>query len=266
MPRNKHYDLLNLIGYGLARFDTPYNTPFVRALGFKTNNALYDHLVSLQIAPSPGSIKNYRDILDPFFPDNGRAGWWQSGNTYQHRKVIVERTYDDLDPQRLAALVMRQIPNFGRQIDASYDVPVWDSKFRKLRHPSYGAENYFMTNFEIVSQFKGGNLEDARGLGDGYDFQIKSPGDKYFLAEVKGMRMQRGQIRLTESEYKKAKEFKSDYGLIVVRNLEENPQMTPIFDPIKNLGLIPKEVQSSQMEYHTEILGKKALEQAAARR
>jgi hypothetical protein len=84
MSDNKHknYELLNLIGYGLAKFDMG----FVKKLGFKTKTAFYEYIVTLNIAETEGVVKNRQDLFDPFF-DDGRKGWWQKGDAYIHRKV-----------------------------------------------------------------------------------------------------------------------------------------------------------------------------------
>jgi len=57
-----------------------------------------------------------------------------------------------------------------------------------------------MNNFEEISQFKSGVLEDARLYGDGYDFQV-SVNNSLYLAEIKGIREKKGKFRLTENEY-----------------------------------------------------------------
>lgn len=62
MNDNKHenYELLNLIGYGLAKF----NMDFVKKFGFKTKTALYQHIVELKIAETTGTVKNRQDLFD----------------------------------------------------------------------------------------------------------------------------------------------------------------------------------------------------------
>jgi hypothetical protein len=83
---NKHenYEILNLIGYGLAKFDLD----FVREFGFKTKQEFFLYIVSIGIAETLGTVKNRQDLFDPFF-DNPRKGWWQKGDTYIHRKNLI---------------------------------------------------------------------------------------------------------------------------------------------------------------------------------
>ena len=71
---------MNLIGYGLAKFDMD----FVKEFGFKTRSAFYQYCVDLGLAKTIKSVTNRQDSFDPYF-DNGRKGWYQ-------RKVKVQAT------------------------------------------------------------------------------------------------------------------------------------------------------------------------------
>ena len=146
---NKHenYEILNLIGYGLSKF----NNQFINEFGFTTKSAFYTFCVNQKIAETVGTIKNRMDLFDPFFPNN-RKGWWQKGDTYIHRK---------------------------------------------LQETGLEAELYFINNYKNINLFNSATIEDARLFGDGYDFQVKTEHD-YFLAEIKGIREEKGKFRLTE--------------------------------------------------------------------
>mgnify|MGYP000025176987 CR=1 FL=1 len=80
-----NYELLNLIGYGLAKFELA----FIHEFGYKSKTAFYTYLVELGIAETVGVVKNRQDLFDPFF-DNGRKGWWQKGDAYLHRKESID--------------------------------------------------------------------------------------------------------------------------------------------------------------------------------
>jgi hypothetical protein len=73
--KHENYELLNMIGYGLAKF----NDKFVKQFGFKTKTAFYQYLIKLGVGDTIGTIKNRQDLLDPFF-ESGRRGWWQRKN------------------------------------------------------------------------------------------------------------------------------------------------------------------------------------------
>ena len=69
-----NYELLNLIGYGLAKFEFA----FIHEFGYKSKTAFYTYLVEIGIAETVGVVKNRQDLFDPFF-ENKRKGWWQKG-------------------------------------------------------------------------------------------------------------------------------------------------------------------------------------------
>lgn len=110
-----------------------------------------------------------------------------------------------------------------------------------------------MQNFRSIPIFQNGIIEDARLWGDGYDFQIQLKKD-FVLAEIKGVRNISGAIRFTENEYIKAKEYMSHYFLVVVSNLAKAPKINVIFNPIENICLSRKEVNATQISYHSGVL------------
>ncbi len=72
MSKHPHYELLNLIGYGLAKFDKL----FIKEFQCSSKSEFYRYIVSLGIAETTGVVKNRMDLFDPYF-DNNRKGWWQ---------------------------------------------------------------------------------------------------------------------------------------------------------------------------------------------
>ncbi|GAA7899027.1 hypothetical protein HpCOL25_05610 [Helicobacter pylori] len=72
MAKHKNYEILNLIGYALAKFDND----FIKEFGFSTKNAFFEYCVQIGLANTTGVIKNRMDLFDYFFP-NKRKGWWQ---------------------------------------------------------------------------------------------------------------------------------------------------------------------------------------------
>jgi hypothetical protein len=129
--------------------------------------------------------------------------------------------------------------------------PIVKSKFKQLQETGNEAEFYFMSNYKTISIFENGLLQDARLWGDGYDFQIQL-GQKFVLAEIKGVRNKNGAIRITQNEFNKAEEYKNDYFIIVVSNLSKTPQLNVIENPLENLNFNRKEMNSIQINYHTE--------------
>lgn len=247
--RHENYELLNLMGYGLAKF----GMEFIKEFRFKTKTAFYQYVVELKIAETTGTVKNRQDLFDPFF-DNGRKGWWQKGNAYIHRKIFIDSLFGSLDVVQFAEIVKMYIESQLGVVEKSKIIsPVIKSKFKQLQLTGQEAELYFLNNYQTIQSFANGILDDARLYGDGYDFQVKVS-EKYFLAEVKGVKALTGSVRLTENEFSKAREYKDEYGLVVISNLAELPKMTVIFNPITNLRLTKKVVSQSQTTYHSEYL------------
>ncbi len=250
MSENKHenYYTLNLIGYGLAKFDMT----FVRELGFSTKQAFYTYMVDIGVAETKGVVKNRQDLFDPFF-DNKRKGWWQKGEAYIHRKIFIDSLFGDLDAATYASVVSLHLKS---EFDAEKEIvvkPILKSKFKQLQHTGQEAELYFMHNFMTIDYFQNGILEDARLYGDGYDFQIQVD-SHFFLAEVKGVKNEAGSIRLTENEFKKAREYKDDFALSIVNCLYDQPKINIVFNPLATIELEKKSTSCTQISYHSKTI------------
>jgi hypothetical protein len=102
-----------------------------------------------------------------------------------------------------------------KKITYEINKPIIKSRFKKLQETGLKAETYFINNYNDIDIFKDGTLQDARLFGDGYDFQIDT-NNNFYLAEVKGIKENKGRFRLTENEYQKAIEYKNDYIVTLV--------------------------------------------------
>ncbi len=246
---NKHhnYEILNLIGYGLSKF----NDEFIKEFGFTTKLSFYEYCVKNNIAETIGTIKNRMDLFDHFFPHNGRKGWWQKGNTYIHRKVLIDNLFGNEDAKSYANIVKLYMKENFEVEDIFINIkPIVKSRFKKLQETGLEAELYFMNNFNQIDKFNSGILEDARLFGDGYDFQI-TVNDSLYLAEIKGIREKKGKFRLTENEYNRALEYKDAYVVILVLNMNDIPTFLTIENPIKNLKFEEKVlISKTSKEYH----------------
>ncbi len=130
------------------------------------------------------------------------------------------------------------------------DKPIIKSRFKKLQETGLKAETYFINNYNDIDIFKNGKLQDARLFGDGYDFQIDVD-SKFYLAEVKGIKENKGKFRLTENEYQKALEHKNDYIVTLVLNLDKIPRFLQVENPIKNLKFKERQINAKMIkEYH----------------
>ncbi len=247
MSKHENYEILNLIGYGLAKFDTQ----FEKLLGFNSKAEFYSYMVTCGVVETGSTVKNRQDLFDPFFP-NPRRGWWQKGDAYAHRKHVIDSLYGGLSAKDFAKVVSQYLKGqFGADISTSLPIqPIQKSRFKQLQKTGLEAEIFFQHNYEQIDSFAGGVLDDARLLGDGYDFQVTFP-SKFLLAEIKGVRTQTGGIRMTEHEYVTAQEYKDSYSLVIVSGLNDVPKMTPIVDPVKELQFEVQHIDSTQTIYRT---------------
>lgn len=245
---NKHenYEILNLLGYGLAKFDNE----FIKQFGFKTKHSFFEYFVKIGIVETGSVVKNRMDLFDPFF-ENSRKGWWQKGDAYIHRKLLIDSLFGNESAVEYSNIVKLFLKDNFKIKDIFVEVkPIVKSRFKKLQETGLEAELYFMNNYNSIDIFKNGIIEDARLYGDGYDFQI-SVNNNSFLAEVKGIRAKKGRFRLTENEYLKAKEYKNDFIVTLVLNLDDLPKFLTIENPLKNLKFEERLIKSKEVrEYH----------------
>lgn len=245
---NKHenYELLNLLGYGLAKFDNE----FIKQFGFNTKSSFFKYFVEIGIVETGSVVKNRMDLFDPFF-ENSRKGWWQKGDAYIHRKLLIDSLFGNENVLEYANIVKLFLKDNFKINDIFVDVkPIVKSRFKKLQETGLEAELYFINNYNSIDIFKNGIIEDARLYGDGYDFQI-NVNENSFLVEVKGIRAKKGKFRLTENEYIKAQEYKNDYIVTLVLNLDDLPTFLTIDNPLENLKFEERIIKSKETrEYH----------------
>lgn len=246
---NKHenYEILNLLGYGLSKFDNS----FIEEFGFTTKTNFFNYFVEIGIAETGSVVKNRMDLFDPFFSTNHRKGWWQHGDTYIHRKHLIDNLFGDENVKGYSDVVKLYLKENYKIKGLYVEVkPIVKSRFKKLQETGLEAELYFINNYTEISNFKNGILEDARLYGDGYDFQI-DVNESSFLAEVKGIKEKRGKFRLTEKEFLMASEYKNDYIIALVLNMNDTPTFLTIENPISNLKFEERIIKSKEIkEYH----------------
>lgn len=244
--KHENYEILNLLGYGLAKFDNA----FIKEFGFKTKTSFFEYFVEYGIADTASVVKNRMDLFDPFFPNN-RKGWWQKGDAYIHRKLLIDNLFGNEGAKGYADIVKLYLKENYKMEDLIVKVkPIIKSRFKKLQETGLEAELYFINNYNSIPIFKNGTLEDARLFGDGYDFQIDI-NENSFLAEIKGIRASKGRFRMTENEYNKALEYENDYLITLVLNMDELPTFLTVENPTKNLTFKKEErISNPIIEYH----------------
>ena len=243
--RHANYEILNLIGYGLAKFDQE----LVAAFGFASKTAWFNDLVSRGVADTYGTIKNRQDLFNPLVR-GGKVGWWQGSERYLHRKTLLDSLFGNLDVAGYAGVLASYLhTHFARPGEAAPPTaPVVRSMFRMLQETGREAELFFMTAYQTVPELSGGLLVDARLFGDGYDFQI-TVAEGHVLADVKGVREASGGVRLTQNEYRKAQEYGGRYCLAVVSRLATIPRLAVFFNPLAVMGFTQQTVRREDVFY-----------------
>ena len=250
-PGKKHpnYWILNLIGYGLAKFEDS----LTQALGFPTKEALYRDLIGRGVASTRGTIKNRQDLFNPMV--RGTGGWWQHQGRYTHRKLHLDSLFGSLTHQGYAEMLLHyldaEFPQPG--IFPRLAPPVIHSMFRQLQETGAQAEVFFLNHYRQIAPFASSTIEDARLFGDGYDFQL-SDGNQYWVAEVKGIKTRQGAVRLTANEFAKAEEFRERFCLVVVSDLDSEPAMVPVFNPIDQIAFTRQVRATEQVQYLSPLL------------
>lgn len=184
----------------------------------------------------PGSIKNYRDELDPYFP-NPRKGWHKRKLRDHCRRVL--ETYREANLTQLGGLIQaivsphHELTVFpeAQQVLARHEANE-NSSFAKRLITGLAAERYFSAHYAEMPEFKGKTLTDTTHWGCGFDFKAATAsGDSYDGIEVKGLCNKSGQIQLTHLEWDMAQALRQRYYLVLVRNFAEVPFHTVIPDP-----------------------------------
>ena len=222
MSKHPHYELLNLIGYGLAKFDDT----FIKEFQCSSKSEFYRYIVSLGVAETTGVVKNRMDLFDPYF-DNNRKGWWQKAEVYRFRKDLIDTMFGNEDVHSFAEIVKMLLASEGKKIGiTTIEKPIVRTKFKRLQETGMEAENYFIHHFDKEEKFQGGQLTDARLYGE-------------------------GRIRLTSKEFEKAKEYQSNFILSLVTNLEDIPKLVLIDNPLNHFEFEKNVIKNEVVEYRS---------------
>ena len=223
-----------ICGLYLAKYDQEG----LQYLGFEKFTEAFNTL-GLALRAKPASIKNYRDELDPYFP-NPRMGWHKRPLRLHCSRVMA--TYESASMNQLGDVIkgfllpdseLESIPEVHRVLSSHMDDP--DSSFAKRLITGKAAEEYFVVHFRSMPEFANCQLRDTSQWGCGFDFKLtEDPGDSYSAVEVKGIRSRFGQIQLTSLEHEVAEVLMDRYYLVLVRNFAEEPFHTIIRNPLNS--------------------------------
>lgn len=151
--RHENYEILNLLGYGLSKFDNA----FIKEFGFSTKTNFFNYFVEIGIVETGSVVKNRMDLFDPFFPNNNRKGWWQKGNTYIHRKLLIDSLFGNENVKGYSDIIKLYLKENYKIKELFVEVkPIVKSRFKKLQETGLEAELYFMNNYNEISTFNNG--------------------------------------------------------------------------------------------------------------
>jgi hypothetical protein len=241
----KENELGLIVSYYLSRF----GDSGCRAIGYKNFTQATQSIGNI-LGIKPNTLKNMRDEFDPYH-ENLRAGWYQRELRESRKKVML--SFQDQDEATIRQLVSEIIyneefinsPICEKLLDLFSDT---DGKYKKTAiFVSRGitgkkAEEIFMNHFRQNSKPIIGTLIDKRDSGMGYDFEIKSKGETYFV-EVKGLAGKAGGISFTNKEWEKAQYEKEKYFVVLVRKVKSDWEIkffsdpTSLFHPSKQIYL-----------------------------
>lgn len=213
-------------------FLSKFNKEALSSLGFESFTEAFNVLGAALDAP-PATIKNYRDELDPYFP-NQRKGWHQRP-LRKHCQDVLEQ-FGGMSLIELSTLVKTLFDPIA-DLHAE-ELPLDDleaaetSAFAKRLITGRAAEGYFRVNYRNQEELSRGTIVDTTTFGCGFDFRINLPGLGFYAVEVKGLHEPNGSIMLTEKEHFRANQLRDRYFLYVVRNFREIPFATVWRDPL----------------------------------
>ena len=184
------------------------------------------NVLGYALGVKPASIKNYRDELDPLFP-NPRKGW--------HKRALrpsAERIYEiykSYDIEEMASLIAKLTGvDFGEPPTGEDQ-----SSFVKRQLTGAAAENFFLQNYNAHDLFRTAEVRDMTRAGCGYDFSLRLPsGGDSLAVEVKGLAPKTGGITLTAKEYDVATVMTERYFLYVVAGMDTVPNAMTFRNPI----------------------------------
>jgi hypothetical protein len=220
-----------IVSYYLSRFDKDG----LKKLGFSSFNEAFE-IFANKLNVKKNYIKLSRDEFDPIFP--WRRGWQRP---MDKRIIKTIETFEDFNESDLRDILLNILNNHeyaisdeAKEIAGSLqtfsNVKTTKGKFILRAPTGRQAEEYFIEYYNQNFQPVKGLLRDTRDFGCGYDFEIHT-GDNVYYIEVKGLTEISGGVLFTNKEWQTALTSENSYYLAIVRNLKNNARITFIQNP-----------------------------------
>ncbi|MEH6681059.1 MAG: DUF3883 domain-containing protein [Sediminicola sp.] len=234
----------NILGLYIAFYLAKFNEKAYASLGFK-NQTVTHKAIGAILNIKPSTIRNWRDEFDPLF--GYRDGWHQRGLSISRIRVV--EAIGNLDETSLRSIV-QDILSGNNSIELTEDLSqlisvIPEEKKRKQKRTyiprnitGRKAEEIFIEWFNSGQKNipQGKDFVDMRDYGCGYDFQIVVSDKKVYAIEVKGFSEDEGGILITGKEWETAGIMKTDYYLVLVSNIDNDPIITVVNNPYKKLS------------------------------
>jgi len=230
----------HIVAYYLSRFDKVA----LSNLRYKTDREAF-HKIAEALDVLPNYIKFRRDEFDVAHPH--RKGWHKRPMTMSIINTI--NALQDINELTLSTIVLDILAQ-GKDIEVSEDleplmtiIPEEKKKKQKRAYVPRSitgrkAEEIFIEWFksgqEIIPQGK--DFVDMRDYGCGYDFQTVISEKQIYAIEVKGFLEDEGGILITGKEWETAAIMKTDYFLVLVSNINNDPVITVVNNPYKKIS------------------------------
>ncbi|MEC4115067.1 DUF3883 domain-containing protein [Myroides pelagicus] len=234
----------NILGLYIAFYLAKFNKKAYSNLGFKTQKETHEVIGSF-LGIKSSTIQNWRDEFDPLF--GHRTGWHQRSLSISRVRII--EAIGNLDEPSLRSIV-QDILNNNNTSELTEDleqlVSVIPREKKKKQKAIFSprtitgrkAEEIFIEWFksgqEEISQGK--DFVDMRDYGCGYDFQIVVSDKQVYAIEIKGFLEDEGGILITGKEWETAEIMKTDYYLVLVSNIDNDPVITVVNNPYEKLS------------------------------
>lgn len=227
-----------VIAYYLSKFDTEG----LERLGYNHFNTAFQD-VGQRLGVNPNSVKNMRDEFDSLHLH--RRGWHQRP-LRPSREAVVE-AFEHLSEPAFRSVVKDLVESTAFRESGEINTILQSIREREeagersiAAYASRGrtgekAETTFVDLFyKDATPFRG-TLHDRRQDGAGYDFEVESEWNT-ILVEVKGIADRVGGIRMTDKEWRIAEITGERYFLVVISNLNEEPELRFVRNPYRELA------------------------------
>jgi hypothetical protein len=218
-----------IVAYAMSRLDET----FLHRFGFTSWKAAFTG-IGLQLGVRPASMKNLRDEFDPIHP-NTRQGWHKRPLRPNRQRVLGELC--DASDEAVIEVVARLIAG-DKRVQELITRPMAAARnpaanvAERLRTGRL-AEAHFIANCQTICGLPSNSLVDCRDFACGFDFGVH--GRDLLAIEIKGLKLMRGAILFTDSEWNQANRRETNYWLVVVGGLDRHPRARLIKHPAAEL-------------------------------